>query len=172
MTEFFLCDRNLFLWHKLIFVTETYFCHRTLFLSQKPFSVTKTYFCDRKLFLWQKTMSVTKTCFSNKNLFLYQKWEFLLSRIMEIMTLWSPDCKAKKGTQQKLVKYWLNVKSEDLWSPKIYHFASLWPNMITCLLIEVFWPFEICVIVNLFVFNAMLVLTWTLFPIGIQNIKD
>ena len=55
MTEtFFLYDKTFFT------ATEKYFCDRNLFLWHRLISVTETYFCDINLFLWQKLISLTE----------------------------------------------------------------------------------------------------------------
>ena len=96
--------RNLFLWRKLNFwrkyCSDIYFC------------LTETCFCDKNSFLWQKlvsfteSFSVTVTCFCDRNLICQntffwafftwfpgwsfrEKWEFPVSRIIMIITLWS-----------------------------------------------------------------------------------
>ena len=80
----FFCDRKLFLSQKLISVKENYFCDGNFFLWQNfSFFARLFFFYDRKLFLYQNLNSV-------KFFFLREKWEFLLSCIMEIITLWSP----------------------------------------------------------------------------------
>ena len=107
------CNRNFFLRGKLFFrhtllfrqklscVRETCFYDRNLFLWQKLVSVTDTCFCNRNLFLWPKLVSATETSLYNTHVLtfhalfqgqsFYQIWEFLLSWIIEIITLWSPD---------------------------------------------------------------------------------
>ena len=69
VTDF--CDRHfvlgqnfLFLLQKFIYMTESGLCDKNLFLWQKLIFVTKN------VFLRQKIISVTKICFSNRNMFL------------------------------------------------------------------------------------------------------
>ena len=110
VSEIIFCHIIIVLLQKLLPVTKTSFCHRNFFLSEKHFSVTETYFSHRNFFMSPKLLfvthtSVTKTslCHRNcdNNLFLTkyawiqmnsfrEKWEFPLSQIIEIITLWSP----------------------------------------------------------------------------------
>ena len=123
VVETYCCERNFVLWQKFISVKDffavsrNYFCDRKLFLWQKTISVTENYFCERNLFLWQKLVSLTKIVYLTKvflvkeissmtetyltafyawivGKFFCEKWEFPLSRIIEILTLW---CHAYKG---------------------------------------------------------------------------
>ena len=60
---------HIVLLQKLLSVTET-------------FSVTEFFFCDNNLLLTKYTLILMKS--------FREKWEFPLSQIIEIITLWSP----------------------------------------------------------------------------------
>ena len=96
-------DRNLFLWWKLVFerkffsdrlvlLKDTCFCDINFFLWRKYVYICLYY---NNLFLWQKPFSVPNTLFWAFYIWcpvkrFHEKWEFPLSRITKITTLWSP----------------------------------------------------------------------------------
>ena len=70
-----------FLRQKLVLLTEN-------FSVTERFSVTKTCFCDKNLFCQQYTFWAFHTWFPGKRF--GNKWEIPLSRLIKIVTFWSP----------------------------------------------------------------------------------
>ena len=116
-------DRNVFFWpklrQKLVFVSKTSFYDGNFFSEGIFFWYS---FSDRSLFLWLWFVSVTVTCVCDKTcsvkkiffcaFYLWfpgksfrEKWEFLLSWIPNLSTLWSPARRSRPSCHS----YW--------WSP-------------------------------------------------------